>query len=108
MDYILNERYIDNEVLDSSYLFLPTHHLKDKKLKMSPGIINRIWNRVCERAGVKGKTPHSARHHFAMKVLKHPDGTVQAVKEALDHQDPRYSMQYMGVSKNKIRKIVEE
>ncbi len=62
-DYLDKERGNDAEMFPRSpALFLPAETVANSSGRLTPQIINSVWNEVCRWAQVKGKTPHSARH----------------------------------------------
>ena len=92
-DYIKKERGLDFEKWQSSILFLPPNTVSKSNGKLTPCVINNIWNRVCKAAGISGKTPHSCRHAMGKFIMK-KTGNPAAVKKQLAHINPAYSFQY--------------
>jgi len=107
-DYVDNERDLDNEHFDSDYLFLNYWKNNSAKEKLSPTAINIIWNRVLASTTIEGKTPHSARHGMAFRILNSKKGNVSAVKDMLDHQNEIYALTYLKVTKNEMKNILDE
>ena len=60
--YIDRERSTDNEQWNSPALILSNSPNKKGDGRLSPQVVNSIWKNVCQKAGISGKTPHSARH----------------------------------------------
>jgi integrase len=54
----------------SPALFLPAGPVANSSGRLSPALINRLWNEVSLLARVKGRTPHSARHALGVHLVK--------------------------------------
>jgi len=106
-DYIKNERDADFEKWKSNLLFLPPCTVKQSKGKLTPCVINNIWNRVCKAAGVTGKTPHSSRHAMGKYIMK-KTGNPAAVQKQLGHINPAYSIQYSKITEKEIENILNQ
>jgi len=101
-DYIDRERPADAEAWDNSpALFLAPRQNAAAGGALSERTINNVWDRVCEVAGVVGKTPHSARHAMGRHIME-KTGNVAAVQRQLGHRNPGYSMQYMRVTNDEL------
>src|SRR5512144_2740521 len=62
-DYLNEERVADAEMFPQSpALFLPAETVVNSAGRLTPRVINTVWNEACRWANVKGKTPHAARH----------------------------------------------
>ncbi len=106
-DYLDNERDIDAEYIDSPYFFLPAHSTQSTNGKLSVDAINDIWNQVCETAGVKGKTPHSARHAMGRHLMDKLQN-IAAVQRQLLHKNAAYSVQYSRVTDEELGEAIDE
>jgi len=107
-DYIKNERKIDNEKWQSHSLFLPSSNIQSNTTgRLSVQTIHNIWKSVCFQAGVEGKTCHSARHAVGKHIIE-KTGNVEAVQRQLGHKNPAYSMQYMRITKEELKKVMDE
>ena len=106
-DYIRKERAGDFDKWQSGMLFLPSSTVNRGKGKLTPCVINNIWNRVCKEAGIIGKTPHSSRHAMGIYIMK-KTGNPSAIQKQLGHKNPAYSVQYSKVLEHKIDEILLE
>lgn len=106
-DYIENERDKDKTIWQSPALFLPSSSRKNANERLSTWTINNIWNKVTQKAGVKGKTPHSARHAMGIHVIE-KTGNPTAVQRQLGHKNVAYSLQYTRISDKKLEEILNE
>lgn len=70
-------------------------------------IVNDIWNEVTAIAGVKGKTPHSARHAMGKHIME-KTGNVAAVQRQLGHKNAVYSMQYSRITAEELREVIND
>ncbi|TAL67012.1 MAG: site-specific integrase [Bacteroidetes bacterium] len=104
-DYIKKERENDYDKWQSNVLFLPSSTVNRGKGKLTPCVINSIWNRVCKEAGIVGKTPHSSRHAMGIYIMK-KTGNPAAIQKQLGHKNPAYSVQYSKVLEHKIEEIL--
>ena len=60
-DYLRDERGIDQEMFPHfPALFLPAETVVNSSGRLTPRVINSVWNEACRWANVKGKTPHAA------------------------------------------------
>lgn len=107
-DYLEDERS-DDAVANkkSSALFLPAVGKSNENGRLSVNAINDVWNQVCKAAGVKGKTPHSARHGMGRHLID-KTGNVAAVQRQLGHQNAAYSLQYMRISNEELNEVLDE
>ena len=103
-DYIDKERSLDTDG-SNPYLFVPVSH-NNSSGRLSPCSINNIWNSIAARAGVEGKTCHSARHSMGRHIID-TKGNVAAVQRQLGHKNAAYSMQYMRVTKSEMKDILD-
>lgn len=106
-DYIENERSLDNETWQSPALFLPASSRTNAKERLSTWTINKIWNTTAQKAGVKGKTPHSARHAMGIHVIE-KTGNPAAVQRQLGHKNVAYSLQYTRISEKKLYEVLND
>jgi len=104
-DYIKKERGKDFEKWQTSALFLPSSTVSRGTGKLTPCVINNIWNKICKEAGIKGKTPHSSRHAMGIYIMK-KTGNPAAIQKQLGHKNPAYSVQYSRVLEQKIEEIL--
>jgi integrase len=75
--------------------------------RLTPVAVNRAWNQVAAKAGVDGKTPHSARHAMGRHVIQ-KTGNVAAVQRQLGHKNAVYAMQYMRVTEEELDDVVND
>jgi hypothetical protein len=68
----------------SNALFLPAASNANSSGRLTPGVINTIWNETCLWANMKGKTPYAARHAMGRHVMD-KTGNVAAVQRQLGH-----------------------
>jgi len=106
-DYIEKERILDSEHFSTSTLFLPSHSTQNRSGQLNPNAINNIWNKVCIKAGVEGKTPHSARHSVG-KYLIEKTGNIEAVQRQLGHKNASYSLQYSRISNKELSNALDD
>ncbi len=104
-DYIKKERGKDIVKWQSNTLFLPSSTVSRGTGKLTPCVINNIWNKVCKEAGIIGKTPHSSRHAMGIYIMK-KTGNPAAIQKQLGHKNPAYSVQYSKVLEQKIEEIL--
>ena len=104
-DYIKTERGKDSSKWQSNTLFLPSSTVSRGTGKLTPCVINNIWNKVCKEAGISGKTPHSSRHAMGIYIMK-KTGNPAAIQKQLGHKNPAYSAQYSKVLEHKIEEIL--
>lgn len=106
-DYIDKERGLDSDCFDSPALLLPANTVKQNKSGyLHPKTINEIWNQVLQKADVKGKTPHSARHSMGRHIIE-KTGNIAAVQKQLGHKNPTYSMQYARITDEELGAVLE-
>ena len=106
-DYVKQERNTDFDKWQSSVLFLSPGTVSRGDGKLTPCVINNIWNRVCKAAGVTGKTPHASRHAMGKYIMK-KTGNPAAVRKQLGHTNPAYSLQYSRVNEKEIEDILNK
>ncbi|MBI5325284.1 MAG: site-specific integrase [Ignavibacteriae bacterium] len=104
-DYIKKERTRDADKWKTNLLFLPSSTVNRGNGKLTPCVINSIWNKVCKEAGVSGKTPHSSRHAMGIYIMK-KTGNPAAIQKQLGHKNPAYSVQYSKVLEHKLEEIL--
>jgi len=107
-DYLDQERSGDADYWTvSPALFLPASNKPQSHGRLSPVVINTIWNEVCRMAGVKGKTPHSARHAMGRHVME-KTGNVAAVQRQLGHKNAAYSLQYARITDEELQAVLDD
>jgi site-specific recombinase XerD len=107
-DYLREERGTDSEAFPaSSALFLPAATNANSQGRLTPGVINTVWNEVCQLAGIKGKTPHAARHAMGRHIMA-KTGNVAAVQRQLGHKNAAYSLQYARITDAELQQVVDE
>jgi integrase len=107
-DYLEHERPSDTKYFKSPALFLPAETQKVRSDGwLTPDTINNIWNQVCEAAGVKGKTPHSARHGMGRHLIE-KTGNVEAVQRQLGHKNAAYSLQYSRITQEELNEVLDD
>ena len=106
-DYLQNERTIDAEVWHSLALFLVPASLAKGNGRLGEWSINRIWQEVCVQAGVKGKTPHSARHAMGRHIMQ-KTGNPAAVQRQLGHRNVAYSLAYSRITDKELEQVLDE
>jgi site-specific recombinase XerD len=106
-DYLREERGIDQEMFPRSpALFLPAETVVNSSGRLTPRVINTIWDEACRWANVKGKTPHAARHAMGRHIM-HKTGNVAAVQRQLGHKNAAYSLQYSRITDDELQKVVD-
>ncbi len=106
-DYLEEERPDDaTSYRKSSALFLPAAGKPNASGRLSVNAINDVWNQVCKAAGVKGKTPHSARHGMGRHLIE-KTGNVAAVQRQLGHQNAAYSIQYTRITDEELNSVLD-
>jgi integrase len=107
-DYIREERGIDAEMFPRSpALFLPAETVTNSSGRLTPQVINAVWNETCRWAQVKGKTPHAARHAMG-RHLMNKTHNVAAVQRQLGHKNAAYSLQYARITDKELGEAVDE
>jgi integrase len=106
-DYIERERELDFDRWASPALFLTPHTTPHGNGRPSVLVINQVWNKVCEMAGVTGKTPHSARHAMGRHIIE-KTGNVAAVQRQLGHKNAAYSLQYARITRDELNAVLDE
>jgi site-specific recombinase XerD len=104
-DYLDHERPGDDEKWNSPALFITPLTNPHGDGRLSVQIVNDIWNEVTAIAGVKGKTPHSARHAMGKHIME-KTGNVAAVQRQLGHKNAVYSMQYSRITAEELREVI--
>ena len=101
-EYLDHERPGDAEHFDSPMVFLPATGTQNKTGQLSVQAINRIWNHVCDVAGVDpSKTPHSARHAMG-KDLTDKLG-IAATQTQLGHKNIASTVAYTRPSDHEMK-----
>jgi integrase len=107
-DYLQKERDQDAAYwAPSPALFLPAAKKPQSAGRLSPVVINSVWNEVCAFAGVKGRTPHSARHAMGRHIIE-KTGNVAAVQRQLGHKNAAYSLQYARITEEELRAVMDD
>jgi site-specific recombinase XerD len=104
-DYVERERPQDDEKWGSPALFLSALTNPHGTGRLTPQVINDVWNEVLEIAGVENKTPHSARHAMGKHIME-KTGNVAAVQRQLGHKNAVYSMQYSRITADELRDVI--
>jgi integrase len=92
---------------NSNALFLPAGSRTLSSGRLTPIIVNDVWNAVCRLAGITGKTPHSARHAMGRHIIN-KTGNVAAVQRQLGHKNAAYSLQYARITEAELQEVVDE
>ncbi|MFC1850874.1 tyrosine-type recombinase/integrase [candidate division CSSED10-310 bacterium] len=108
-NYIEHERSKDNKKFDSPALFLPAGSRPKKQniTRLTTWTINKVWNTVAQKAGVKGKTPHSARHAMGKHIID-KTGNPSAVQKQLGHKNVAYSLQYTRITDREMEDVIND
>ncbi|KJR98252.1 MAG: hypothetical protein VR65_20985 [Desulfobulbaceae bacterium BRH_c16a] len=69
-EYLEHEREVDVEKWQNPALFLSARTTAHGDGRLQSKAVNEVWNQICEKAGVKGKTPHSARHAIRRHIIE--------------------------------------
>jgi len=105
--YIDRERLTDNEQWSSPALFLSNSPNKKGDGRLSPQVINLVWKNVCQKAGISGKTPHSARHAMGKHIIE-KTGNISAVQRQLGHKNVAYSVAYARIGDEELQKVLDD
>ena len=106
-DYVERERPEDAEHWGTQTLFLSPASTPRGDGRLNERVVNTIWSQVAELAGVKGKTPHSARHAMGLHIIE-KTGNIAAVQAQLGHRSPATSMQYCRVRGSDLRAVIDD
>lgn len=106
-DYLDQERQLDNVQWKSAALFLSPSTTPHGDGRLNLSVINRIWNEICEMAGVEERTPHSARHAMGKHIIE-KTGNIAAVQRQLGHRNAAYSMQYARITAEEMKSVIED
>ena len=107
-DYLEQERAGDQEKWQSHALFLSPATNPHGDGRLTPKVINTVWNQVRDFAGVdKNKTPHSARHGMGVYIME-KTGNVAAVQRQLGHKNAFFSLQYSRITNDELKQILDE
>src|SRR5512144_2588182 len=107
-DYLNEERVADAEMFPQSpALFLPAETVVNSAGRLTPRVINTVWNEACCWAQVKGKTPHAARHAMGRHIMQ-KTGNVAAVQRQLGHKNAAYSLQYARITDAELQEVVDQ
>lgn len=105
-DYIEKERGEDFKRWRSPALFLSPTTTPHGNGRLSPKVINTVWNEACQLAGVEGHTPHAARHAMGKHLIE-KTGNLAAVQRQLGHTNATYSMQYTRITDEELGNALE-
>jgi integrase len=105
--YLAQERPQDATKWRSPALFLSPATTPHGNGRLSPGVINTVWNAVARLAGVQGKTPHAARHAMGQHIME-KTGNVAAVQRQLGHRHAAYAVQYARVTAAAIAEVIND
>jgi integrase len=107
-DYLREERGGDSELFPQSpALFLPADTVVNSAGRLTPSLINRLWNELCLLARVKGRTPHSARHAMGVHLVK-KTGNPRVAQRQLGHKNPSTTMQYMQFTHTEMQVALDD
>jgi site-specific recombinase XerD len=107
-DYLREERGADQEMFPQSpALFLPPATVVNSSGRLTPRVVNTVWNEACRWANIKGKTPHAARHAMGRHIMN-KTGNVAAVQRQLGHKNAAYSLQYARITDAELQDVVDE
>jgi len=107
-DYLKYERQNDAEYWPASpAFFLPAANKPQSLGRLSRLVVNNVWNEVCVLAGVKDKTPHSARHAMGRHIIE-KTGNVAAVQRQLGHRNAAYSLQYARITEEELQDVMDD
>jgi integrase len=108
LDYLREERETDSDIFPlSAALFLPAGSNANSLGRLTPGVINTVWNETCLWANIKHKTPHAARHAMGRHIMD-KTGNVAAVQRQLGHKNAAYSLQYSRITDDELQEVVDE
>ncbi len=106
-DYVDEERAPDAKYWKSPALFLSAKTVMNGDGRLAVVVINSVWNEVAARAGVEGRTPHSARHAMGRHIIE-KTGNIAAVQRQLGHKNAAYSMQYSRITEQELADVLED
>ena len=108
-DYIDHERGEDADIHSASpALFLPGATVVNNVTgRLTPLVINNVWNEACKLAHINHRTPHSARHAMGVHLVK-KTGNPRTAQRQLGHRNPSTTMQYMQFTHEEMREALDE
>ncbi len=106
-DYLDHERPGDEAHWASPALFLTAATNTQGNGRLSVRSINQLWNAVAKTAGLRGKTPHSARHAMGKRIMR-KTGNPAAVQRQLGHRNAAYTLQYARPSFAEMEAAIDE
>jgi integrase len=108
-DYIEKERKQDHKRWKSPalFLFLSPATTANGNGRLSPKVINTVWNEVCQMADVEGHTPHAVRHAMGKHLIE-KTGNLAAVQRQLGHTNATFSMQYTWITDEELGNAIED
>jgi site-specific recombinase XerC len=75
--------------------------------RLSPRVINTVFNEACNLAGVEGHNPHDARHAMGRHHIE-KTGNIAAVQRQLGHTNAAYSIQYARVTDQALAEALDD
>ncbi len=94
-DLLLIMLELQNDPEDNKYVFPGprlTYIAPDSRAQLSVQ-----FSRLCQKAGIEGKTFHNLRHGRASEIYEQSGGDITAVQAALGHSDAKTSEGYVHV-----------
>ncbi len=107
-DYLEQERGNDDGKWQSNAMFLSAATNSFGNGRLGVRNINNIWGEICRLAGIRRKSPHSARHSMGKQSNERTGGNISAVARQLGHKNIAYSVQYTRLSSEEMEKAVNE
>ena len=106
-DYVEKERGEDFKGWRSPALFFSPTTTPRGNGRLSPKVINTVWNEVCQLAEVEGHTPHAARHAMGKHLIE-KTGKLAAVRRQLGHTNATNPMQHTRITDEELGKALED
>jgi integrase len=105
--YLERERPRDAAKWTSPALFLSPATTPHGNGRLTASVINTVWNAVARLAGIRGKTPHAARHAMGQHIME-KTGNVAAVQRQLGHRHAAYAVQYARVTAAELAAVIND